>query len=177
MRMASMVLAVLALTGCATPVMVDYESGTAFEAYSTYAFAGDGGSGAKSLDGQRIEAAIRPRLKARGLEPAPAEEADLLVDYSIREIRRVESTGLSFGMGLGHDNVGLGLSTRPEVYEVREGRLVVELEDRAENRVVWRAESRHDLDPDLAGDKRRGRIRGLIRQMFDKFPPAKASSE
>lgn len=173
MRMASMVLALLTLASCASPVLVDYQADAGFDGYTTYAFVGDGGSGAKSLDGQRIEDAAAPRLRERGLEPAPKDKADLLVHYSVREIRRVESTGVSFGLGFGRDNVGLGLGTRPEVYEVREGRLVLEFEDRSQEQMVWRAESRHDLDPDLTGDKRRQRIEKLIGQMLERFPPAR----
>lgn len=176
MRITGMVLVLLALASCASPVLVDYQSGTGFDRYSTYAFVGDGGSGAKSLDGQRIEQAAAPRLVDKGLKAAPKGEADLLVHYRIREIRRVESTGVSFGLGLGHGNLGLGLGTRPEVYEVREGRLVVELENRAEDQVVWRAESRYDLDPDLTGDKRRRRIEKLVGQMFEQYPPDRAAS-
>jgi hypothetical protein len=173
MRIMGTALALLVLSGCASPVLVDYQADAGFDRYTTYAFVGDGGSGAKSLDGQRIEEAAAPRLSERGLEPVPEDQADLLVHYSIREIRRVESTGVSFGLGVGHDNIGLGLGTRPEVYEVREGRLVLEFEDRAGDQVVWRAESRHDLNPDLTGEKRRQRIHKLVGQMLERFPPAR----
>jgi hypothetical protein len=165
------IILMLLMGGCASPVLVDYQADAGFDRYGTYAFVRDDGSGAKSLDGQRIEDAAAPRLRERGLEPVAKDKADLLVHYSIREIRRVESTGVSFGLGFGRDNVGLGLGTGPEVYEVREGRLVLEFEDRAADQVVWRAESRHDLSPDLTGDKRRGRIQALINTMFERFPP------
>lgn len=172
MRITGLVLAVLVLGGCARPVVVDYQSGADFDRYTTYAFVREDDSAAKSLDGQRIEAAVAPELEERGLEAAPKKDADLRVHYRIREIRRVESTGLSFGMGLGRDNVGLGLRSGPEVYEVRAGRLVLEFEDRSQEQVVWRAESRHDLNPDLTGDRRRQQIEKLIGQMFERFPPA-----
>lgn len=173
MRIMGLVLALLVLASCASPVLVDYQTDAGFDRYTTYAFVRDGGSGAKSLDGQRIEEAAAPLLRERGLKPAPKDKADLLVHYSVREIRRVESTGVSFGLGFGRDNVGLGLGTGPEVYEIREGRLVLEFEDRGEDQVIWRAESRHDLDPDLTGDKRRARIEKLIGQMLERFPPAR----
>jgi hypothetical protein len=167
-----LILVTLLVSGCASPVLVDYQADAGFDRYTSYAFVGDGGSGAKSLDGQRIEEAAAPRLRERGLESAPRDQADLLVHYNVREIRRVESTGVSFGLGFGRDNVGLGLGTRPEVYEVREGRLVLEFEDRTGDQVIWRAESRHDLNPDLTGDRRRQQIEKLIGQMFERFPPA-----
>ncbi len=167
-------IALLSLAGCASPVLVDYQSDTAFGDYTTYAFAG--GEGTRSLDGQRIEQAAAPMLEQRGLNPVDADEADLLVRYHVRETRRIESTGFSFGFGYGRDNVGLGLGTSPEVYEVREGRLVLEFEDRTAEQVIWRAESRHDLGPDLTGDKRRQRIEKLVGQMFQQYPPGRAAS-
>lgn len=173
MRASLIGLALLALTGCASPVIVDYEPDTGFAQYQTYAFKPPREGAAESLNGQRVRAAVKPLMQARGLELVDAEQADLLLDHHVKEIRRVESTGVSFGLGFGRDNVGLGLGTRPEVYEVREGRLVLEFEDRGEDQVIWRAESRHDLDPDLTGDKRRARIEKLVNQMFEHFPPAR----
>ena len=173
MRYPIMVAVVFALAGCASPVIVDYESGTGFGQYDTYAFKPPREGEAVSLDGQRIRAAVKPLMKARGFKRVEVPEADLLLDHKVKETRRVESTGFTFGFGYGHDNVGLGLGSRPEVYEVREGRLVVAFEDRAREQTIWRAESRHDLDPDLTGDKRRQRIERLIGQMFAHFPPAR----
>jgi len=161
----------LALTGCASPVLVDYQSGTAFDGYSSYAFAGS--EGPRSLDAQRIQASVEPRMKARGLELVEPEAADLLLHHRVKETRRVETTGFAFGFGYGYDHVGLGLGTGPEVHEIREGRLILELEDRNTDQVVWRAESRHDLSPDLTGDKRRERIEKLVNQMLERFPPAR----
>jgi hypothetical protein len=166
-------LALLALTGCASPVIVDYESGTGFAQYETYAFKAPRQDGAESLDGQRVQAAVKPLMQARGLELVDAGQADLLLQHHVKETRRVESTGFAFGFGYGYDHVGVGLGTGPEVREIREGRLVVELADRATNEVVWRAESRHDLSPDLTGEKRRERINQLVRDMFEHFPPAR----
>lgn len=162
-------LLTLALTGCASPVLVDYQHGTSFAGYSSYAFAGS--DGPRSLDAQRIRSAVKPRMKARGLELVEPDQADLLLHYRIKETRRVETRGFAFGFGYGHDNVGLGLGTGPDVYEVREGRLILELEDRATGQVVWRAESRRDLNPDLTGEKRRERIEELVGEMLEKFPP------
>lgn len=170
MRIALVVLVLLA-GGCASNVAVDYRSGTDFQGYASYAFAPPGEGAARSLDGQRIEAALGPLLQACGLESASVAQADLLVHYRVEDTRRLESSGFGFGMGFGRDNVGLGLGTTPQVYEVREGRLVLELEDRAANQVVWHAESRRHLSPELSGDKRTERIRKLVAQMLERYPP------
>lgn len=171
MRASLIFLVLLALTGCTSPVIVDYETGTDFAQYETYAFKPPRKDAAESLDGQRVQAAVKPLMKARGLELVDADQADLLLEHQVQETRRVESTGFAFGLGYGYDHVGVGLGTGPQVYEVREGRLVLELEERATNEVVWRAESRYDLNPDLTGEKRRARIEKLVGEMFEHFPP------
>ena len=167
------VAVLLLLTGCASPVLVDYQSGAGFAQYGTYAFKPPGQDAAESLDGQRVRSAVKPLMQARGFELVDAGNADLLLHHRVKETRRVESTGFAFGFGYGYDHVGVGLGTVPEVREIREGRLVLELVDRATDEVVWRAESRHDLNPDVTGEKRRERIEKLVGQMFEHFPPGR----
>ncbi|WP_166254556.1 DUF4136 domain-containing protein [Marinobacter salicampi] len=172
MRMWITSVMVLLLAGCASNVATDYDSGTEFASYDTWAFADKTGEKqALSLDAARIEAAIETALEGKNLAREPQEEADLLVSYGIETVERLDTTGFSYGLGLGRGPFGFGLSTAPPVREVEEGKLIVELIDSTSDRVVWRAASKRYLNEDQAPDTRRELIDAIVADMFSKYPP------
>lgn len=167
---ASMLL--LALTGCASNVVTDYNTSTAFSQYQSWAFAPDDGKQkAVSLDGARIRSALEKELTAEGLTRAEPGKADLLVHYRIEEVEHLDTTGMSFGLGIGRGPFGFGLGTVPPVQQIQEGKLVVELVDTATNQVVWRATSKRYLNDDQSPETRNKLIREVVNEMFTKYPP------
>lgn len=163
---------ILALTGCASNVVTDYDSGTVFGNYSTWAYAAEAGQQSfQSLDGARVESAVNRELNRKAMRKVAADEADLLVTWRIVEEERLDYRGLGFGFGFGHDRFGWGLSSPPPAREIEEGKLVVELVDRKTERVVWRAASRRYLTEDQSPERRRKLIDEVVAEMFSKYPP------
>lgn len=162
----------LALAGCASNVVTDYDSGVVFGNYASWAFASSSGKDSFiTLDGSRVEAAVERELKRKELRKVDPEEADLLVSWQIVEEERLERSGVGFGFGLGSGNFGWGLSTAPPVREVEEGKLVVQLVDTDSDRVVWRAASRRYLNENQSPEHRRELIDEIVAEMFSRYPP------
>lgn len=172
MRFLILTMCVIAMTGCASNVVTDYNSSVVFGNYSSWAFADNQSSSSfTSLDGSRIQQAIERELNRKALRKTPVAEADLLVNWQIVTEERLEQTGLGLGFGFGRGNFGWALSAPPPVREVEEGKLVVELADSETKNVVWRAASRRYLNEDQSPETRRNLIDEVVAEMFSKYPP------
>jgi hypothetical protein len=172
MRFFLVSLLVLALSGCASNVVTDYDSGTVFGNYVSWAFAPKGdGERFTSLDGSRIESAVQRELNRKAMKKVSQEEADLFVRWQIVEEERLERSGVGLGFGFGSGNFGWGISSAPPVREIEEGKLVVELVDTDSDRVVWRAASRRYLNENQSSETRRELIDEVVAEMFEKYPP------
>lgn len=172
MRVFLVSLLVLALSGCASNVVTDYDSGTVFGNYASWAFASKGESESfTSLDGGRVESALERELNRKSMRKVEQGEADLLVTWQIVEEERLERSGVGLGFGFGSGNFGWGLASAPPVREIQEGKLVVELVDTNTDRVVWRAASRRYLNEGQSSEKRRKLIDEVVADMFEKYPP------
>lgn len=159
------------LGGCAAKVVTDYDSNAAFANYQSWAFAPDAGEGYTSLDGSRVETAVARELSAREVSQTSVDEADLLVSYRIDQVERFDTTGFSYGLGVGRGRFGWGLSTVPPVREIREGQLVVELVDSTTQRVVWRGASKRYLNENQSPGTRQELIDEVVAEMFNRYPP------
>lgn len=165
-------LLVLTLTGCVSPVVIDHQAGIDFSHYHRYSLAPPSGDQqVLSLDGQRVQGALRGALASAGLSPADASKADVLVRYRFKPVAHFQGNVVQFGFGFWHSNLGLGAETPVEGTTVREDRLRVEMVDRGSNQVVWQATSRDTLDPDMDSEQRAQRIKGMVRDMFQRYPP------
>ncbi len=174
MRFVMLSIVALAMSGCASNVVTDYNSSVVFGNYSSWAFAPTteaDSSSFVSLDGSRVRDAIERELNRKALQRLPQAEADLLVSWQIVPEDRLEQTGLGLGFGFGSGNFGWALSAPPPVREVEEGKLVVELADSTSKEVVWRAASRRYLNENQSPETRRKLIDEVVTEMFTKYPP------
>ncbi|WP_166268029.1 DUF4136 domain-containing protein [Marinobacter caseinilyticus] len=172
MRFILSFLLVLALSGCAGNVVTDYNSTVVFGNYNSWAFADtNNGSGFVTLDGARVEGAVERALNRKAMKKVNVNEADLLVSYRVVNVDRLDTTGFSYGLGFGQPRFGFGVATLPPVREVQEGKLVVELVDRSNGQVVWRAASRRYLTESQSPEYRRELIEEVVAEMFTKYPP------
>lgn len=173
-RLMMAALVTLAMTGCASNVVTDYNSAVVFDDYSSWAFApGAGSSSFVSLDGNRVQSAVERELNSKSLRKVAEPEADLLVSWQIVEEDRLERSGVGLGLGFGTGNFGWGLSAPPPVREVKEGKLVVELVDKSSKEVVWRAASRRYLNENQSPETRSKLVDEVVAEMFTKYPPGK----
>ncbi|RBW48433.1 DUF4136 domain-containing protein [Marinobacter sp. F3R11] len=173
-RLLMAALVTLAMSGCASNVVTDYNSAVAFDDYSSWAFAPDSGSSSfVSLDGHRVQNAVEREMNGKAMDKVDVSDADLLVSWQIVEEDRLEQSGVGLGFGFGTGNFGWGLSAPPPVREVKEGKLVIELVDKGSEKVVWRAASRRYLNESQSPETRSKLVDEVVTEMFTKYPPDK----
>lgn len=162
----------LALTGCAQKLAnYDYAPGFGFNAYQSYALQQSDKQSYQSLDGSRIEAAVKQQFKGR-YRLVDAEEADFVLHYYLQAERKVDNSGVSFGFGLGvSSNVGVGLSTSPPARETTEGQLVLEAVDNATQKLVWTAKATRTLKDSMNPTQRDYLVQDVVQEMLANFPP------
>lgn len=175
MRAVLSLIMVAWLAGCASLATTDFDDAAPFGDYQTWRFAAPTNESAESavvgLDDARIREAIETAMAGESLALADGNPADLLVRYRIEQKERLETDGFSYGLGLGRGNFGFGLSFPPQVDSVKEGKLVVELVDRARNQVIWKGIGRRYLNEDQSPETRREVIDEVVRAMFERYPP------
>jgi hypothetical protein len=154
----------LSVVALAQKVNVDWQRGTDFSKYKTYAWGPPQHPVNDPLWNQRIVEQIDSQLTAKGLKKVSADQKpDLLVGYNAGVQQNVSWTGYRTG---GPFMGGMG-RVEPEVQ--KEGTLAVDLADPQQKMVIWRGTSTKTL-----ADKSEKNIKNLqkmIGKMFEKYPP------
>lgn len=184
-------LAMLVLSSCVSiRVASDYERGTDFSQYDSYAFYKTGIDRAEisDLDKKRILRAISNEMDQRGLEKSM--NPDLLVSIFTKEKERVNIYNNNFGPGWGWGwgwgwnawgpwgpwgawgwgNNGTNVSTRTE------GTLYIDLIDTRTNELVWQGKGVGTLSPNQSIEKKEERIREFVSQILEQYPPGALAS-
>jgi Domain of unknown function (DUF4136) len=147
--------AALALACTTAHGRFDFDANASFASYRNYAFIHPGPPEegtpeegvptpsadlvASQLNERRVQAAIERELRAKGLEPAPEETADLLVAFNIssREASRPEfyPSGMAYGWPYGwwYDHWD---TVYTRIYT--EGLVIVDLIEAKSRQLVWR---------------------------------------
>ena len=172
----------LLMAGCATrpEVRSQAAANANLASYHTYAFVAkpgtDKGADYKTLTTQSIERAVGREMFLRGYAPAPLGEADLLINFNVKEKDKVEGNPgptagwgygwgrlYGYGYGLGFDDYYNGVTT------VTEGSLMIDVIDRVRNEVVWSGTAVGELtkkvldNPDPAIDR-------SVTAIFGRYP-------
>lgn len=172
MRSTVALILALLLTGCVAPVVIDQRAQTDFSQYHSYAFdPPKEDQEALSLDGQRVQTAVREALANSPLQPADESSADLLVRYRFVPVDRFQASSVQFGFGFWRDRYGLSTTTPVEGQTNQEYRLQIALVDRGDKQVVWQGTSRDTLYFEMATERRAERIDTMVREMFNRYPP------
>jgi hypothetical protein len=94
-----LLVSALSLAGCGIKASTDYMPGTSFSSYQTFAQSPPSTQRVKSLPGyteivsQQIQDMIASDLQSKGYKPAAAEDADLLVAFSVSGQPRTDIVG------------------------------------------------------------------------------------
>ncbi len=171
MRFFLLLISTLTLMGCAAPVVYDFDSSANFHKDQTIAFQDTKEDNIQSLDRTRIHEAINHQIKMKGYKVVDKNIASLVVRYQIEEEIRIQSSGMSYGVGMSRNRMGMSMQAPTNAKEIKEGKLVVEVIVPEDNRVIWRAASQKRLTEQMKPDKRSELINELIQEMFDNYPP------
>ncbi|WEM45630.1 DUF4136 domain-containing protein (plasmid) [Photobacterium sp. DA100] len=164
------ILLFIFLSACTKEVITDFNSAVDYSSYKTYEFAKFATTQATTLDGKRIEDAIRTELYTKGITNV-TEKGDLLVRHFIEEHSDFQTYGTSLGLGYHHRNVGIAYSTPTPIREYRYGKIVIELIDPKTNLVIWRSASQRRLTDAMTPSSRKIFIESQINEIFKEFPP------
>jgi hypothetical protein len=171
----------LFLAACATrPVVRSQMAVNAnLAAYRTFAFMPKPGTdkdGYKTLKTQSLERDVGHEMLVRGYTPASPEQADLLINFNIKEKDKVEgdvgpaggwdygwARHYGYGYGFGFDDYYNGITT------VTEGSLMIDLIDRARNEVVWSGTAVGELTKKVL-DNPDPAIERSVADIFARYP-------
>ena len=171
--------AILLAAGCATPVKTDYKTGTNFAQYRTFALLPLPQQGPMADPAQILRLAqpagdaVTAELKAKGLNPAPLNQADLAVNIRGQSLPKVEvrQLGYTYPVMTRYGMVTVVQNPYSTVSTTHERTLVIELLDNHTKELVWvgwlKKESSKAVTPAALQD--------AIREILAKFPPAASS--
>lgn len=177
-RIGGLAALALALGGCSTSYVVDWDAANDFSVYRTYAWyelAPPRGESApqeapNAIVADRVRRSVTAALDGKGLRPAAAGEADLLVTYGIvlQQGVRVSHSGWGGpywgwrGWGRGP---GWGHATARTYVE---GTLVVDVLDGSRRRLVWRGIADGAFTKPNPSEER---VAEVVARLMKSFPP------
>jgi hypothetical protein len=141
----------------------DYEPGTNFSGYKTFAWTtrpSPGAAGAREVSGlvaDRIKRVVEAELVLRGLAEAGEAEADLVVDYHLSVAQKTRYNDPYYAYD------------RAQTYE--EGTLLVDLIERKTQRIVWRGSGQTRILHLKTPEARANRVREVVTAIMEQFPP------
>ena len=176
MKKNPLLLAALALAGCSllagcssVETHVDYDRGTNFASYHTFAFK-DVRTPDSPISTKRVQNAIARTLSAHGLSQAPEGKPDLWVVIHTRARRQTQVTTYSSGWGWGWRWRGPYWNIA-RVEHIPVGTLMVDLVDTGAKELVWRGSATRVVDPDDTPKDREKNVQEAVDKLFDGFPP------
>lgn len=177
-RSAWFAVVLIALTGCATPLAVNYDYDTAadFKAMKTFVWMPPTGNAVgDDLLVKKIRNAVNMQLKTKGRTEV-AENQDFLIAMQLSgKTTYGGSTAVGASVGIpvgraGSIRVGGGTS-KPK--EKTEGTLVLDFLDAKTQSLVWRATATAAVNPAGSPEEQQARINEVVAAMLAHFPPTK----
>jgi hypothetical protein len=161
-----LLVSALFLGGCGIKASSDFMPGTNFNSYRTFAQSPPPTQRVKSLPGyseilgRQIRDMIASDLQSKGYRSVAAEDADLLVAFSVSGQPRTDVVG----GGVGY--YGWGGGTYTQHYVV--GRLVVDIFDNRSKKLLWHGWA----DKEIFGTKGDGKgVERVVQAVMKEFPP------
>ncbi|HEY2806342.1 MAG TPA: DUF4136 domain-containing protein [Gemmatimonadales bacterium] len=177
--LAAMAGAAALIASCSSvSVQSDRDASVPVPSGATWAWrASHGEPGEDRITDQRLRRFVADEMGAKGFHMVDdASQATLLVDYhhtlqNHREVvREVNAPGAVYcGVRFCRPGWGWGLYGPPEVwyrqYNYREGRLVIDIEDRASGKLAWQAVGTREIDQRLSDKDLQREVRSVLRDL------------
>lgn len=175
-----LVLTVLILSACGSGIKIstDYDKNVSFDKYKTYSFYQftDKGPGLSELNRDRIISSIKKELEAKGFTENNATP-DFLVNATTLAKDKKQVTGTTNYYGYGGYyrpyswGPGFGGTTTYNVYEYRDGSLIIDLVDASTKKLVWQGTGNKEIDMPLKNAEKV--IPEAVTKILASFPPGK----
>lgn len=180
-------LLVLFLSSCTSVrVLSDYDRGTNFNEFKSYAFYKTGIDKAQisDLDKKRILRAIEAEMGSRGF--VKSDSPDILVSIFTKESEQVDVYNNNFGWGWGGWGWGWGGFGPgwgwggfgpgwgwggPAVSTRTEGSLYIDLIDAKKKELIWQGKGVGTLGNNKNIEKKEARIQEFVSEILEQYPP------
>jgi len=158
-----------ATTSVAQKVNIDWDRGTDFSKFHTYAWQ-TSPDPAKGLWPQRVIDGVNTQLQAKGFKLVDSNP-DLWIIYTshIHKDQQVVGTGYTMGPGWGWGWWGGPTTTTYNTYTYKQGTLVVEIADANGHTLLWRGSATDSVSDN--SNKNIKKLNNAISKMFKNFPP------
>lgn len=173
MRLAALIttLSLLSTAAAAQQVTYDYDRGTDFARFKTYAWV-DGTILQDEFNHRRIVAAVDSQLKLKGFTRVErGANPDVLVAYHASFDKDLRITGFSSGWA-GY-RFAASRSGTARVDDVVTGTLVVDMVEAASKTIIWRGTARKEVDAAASPEKREKNIHKAAEKLYRNYPPRK----
>lgn len=173
-RLLAVTLAALAAAtvACSTlEVTTDYEPGTDFGKYRTFAIK-EGAPPKNQIARDRFYAALTDSMGRHGLTPATGDP-DLFVFTHFVTGKETQINTYGYGMGGWYGYRWGGGMTTTQVQEIPTGTVVVDLVDAKANKLVWRGVAKDQISTDATPEERTAKAKEVADRLFEGYPPAK----
>lgn len=169
-------LALLILSGCASPVRMEYDTDTDFSGYKRFTWVAPEIRKIESpiLDSElltdRVRSAVKEVLTRQGFTEVE-ENANFFITYHTASKEKLRSSPFSIGIGYGGHHGRWGHSVifdGPDVRSYEEGVLILDIINCSESKLVWRS-----WDKSLVTQKNysEAAVRQAVEEMLSEFPP------
>ena len=168
------------LMGCAgASVRYDYDAGTPFPAYRSFAWqSADPNAAAWSqafagaIMTGRVKRAVEAELGAKGFRPQEDSAApDFLVAYyPVREASRSQQVHLGLGLGMGPMGLGISAPVGDGHREAIAG-IALEIQDGKSGAVIWKATAEGALQEADSPEEADAGVKAAVHSMLKRFPP------
>ena len=177
MKLAAAALAILMIPALAAAqkTSYDFDKTEDFTKFKTYALK-DGTKVGQQLIDDRIVAAIKNELKAKGL--TESANPDCVVVYHVAFDQEKDISTFSSGYGGGYGPYGYGWgggwgggTTSTQVRNITVGTLVIDIADASKKQVAWRGMGVKEVQTQAKPEKRDKSINEAVKKIFKNYPP------
>jgi hypothetical protein len=164
-------LALLGTIAFAQNVTYDFDKGTNFSKFRTYAWV-QGTNLIDPLNHKRIVSAVDAQLESKGLTKVEmGAKPDAFVAYHASLDTNLQVKG--FAKGFGAYRFAENRSAAAPTEELLIGTLVVDMMHAKTKTIVWRATAVKELDSYASAETREKNINSAAEKLFRNYPPTK----
>ena len=175
------VIAVFAMS-CAPSVSVkqDYDKEANFASLKTYDWLAVPTTAVGSVKAaverntlldKRVKTSVGEQLAAKGYSQN-SDNPDVVVTYHVGVDDKVNVTDWGYGYaGYGRYYGGWGPGGGVDVYQYKEGTLLIDIIDAKSKQLIWRGAGTGTVDPDAPTEKREQRLNNAIAKIMANYPP------
>lgn len=178
----AILVALPALSGCATRVRSDFDRDVAFSSYKSFDWIAppiraseeelrsdpEGPFARNSLLDKRIRAVVTSNLRARGFRYEEDGNSDFRLNYHVTFKDKLAGSGSDFGYTGRYRRGAFSSGFHWSVRQYQEGTIIIDIIDRTRDQLVWRG---WVVSRNRDGNFDEGEINRTVNQILMGFPP------